>query len=195
MKTARLLADLADRLTPIAGPLLSRIPARVRVPLFSALFAVAGTLGLRTDSEAAAVLAVVAWAIGGAVDALISWRKRQIEKRHAALIGKITQAVDRSSLRDVVLAVIACGSLLGCSHWHAGLQRAAIEASAAGQVEYLSGRGIEGSGEFRVETSATLKVCRDRACMPTTVTVETTDGAHVTVCASVWRLTTCEVVP
>jgi len=185
----RALVRLADTIAPLAGPLLDRLPPRIRAAVFTSIGGIAATLGITASNDALAVVTVALWALGGLADWLVSWRRKQL-----AAVPPVTSS-GPTGLRDIVIAVIACGGLVGCSHWHAGLQRAAIEASAAGQVEYLAGRGFEGSGAFAVETSATLKVCRDRSCVPITVAVETSDGAHVTVCASVWRLTTCEVVP
>ena len=95
-----------------------------------------------------------------------------------------------------IFVIASAAGIAGCSHWHATMQRAAIEASAAGSIEYLNEHGIEGSGQFDASASATLEVCRAKRCVPLTVTVETADsGQHVTVCASAWRITMCEVVP
>lgn len=197
MKISTLLAALADRLIPLAGPLLDRIPARVRVPLFSAIFAVAGTLGLRTDSEVAAVLAVVAWAIGGVLDALISWRARQIAARHAELVhGLKTSASQSTGLRDVTLALLASASLLACSHWSAGLTYARAEALATGSVEWADGSGVATTGDLDCEASATGEVCYRSRCMPLRVSLETVDdGAGLWLCASVGPIVKCERVP
>lgn len=193
MKIARHLADLADRLTPYAGPLFARIPAKVRAPVFTALFALAGLLGLQTDSEAGAVLAVIAWGIGGAIDALISWRDRKLAEERAAFVAR-TQV--GTGLRDIVVAVIACGSLLACSHWSAGLTYARAEALATGAVEWAEGSGVATTGDLDCEASATGEVCYRSRCMPLGVSIETIDdGAGLWLCASVGPIVKCERVP
>jgi hypothetical protein len=197
MKIAALLAQLADRLTPIAGPLLDRIPARVRVPLFSAIFAVAGVFGIERSNEAATVLAVVAWVIGGLLDALISWRARQVAARHAELVhGLKTSASQSTGLRDVTLALLASASLLACSHWSAGLTYARAEALATGAVEWAEGSGVSTTGDLDCEASATGEVCYRSRCMPLRVSLETIDdGAGLWLCASVGPIVKCERVP
>lgn len=185
-----ILLRYADHIALWLAPRLSRLPPHVRASLATAVALALGATGVTITGDEAVVIATGAiYVLGGIVDAVVSWRARSIAARAA---HKQKTVVIRP---DVALLIAVAFGVAGCAHWSATLQRAGIEASAAGQIEYLQGRGVDGSGDITAEASATLSVCRDRRCVPLTVTVESTDGAHVVVCASAWRLTTCEVVP
>lgn len=172
-------------------PIIRRLSPRTPADWIALLLASGAGVGIQiTDDWRSTALALVVFVAG------VVYRFAPDDDGDG--VPNVVEAAKERVFRvrpDVVLLLSIAFGLVGCAHWHAELQRAAIDASAIGQIEYLAGRGIEGSGDIHAQATATLEVCRENRCAPVTVTVESTDGAHVVVCASVWRLTTCEVVP
>lgn len=175
------LANL-DRIVAVVAPILARVPGPTRTLIAS----IAAALGI-TATDDGAIVVLVVYAIGGAVDALVSWRARRIEADRVAKLRTIPA---------VLPGFILCALVAGCSHWSAGLTYARAEALATGAVEWTEGSGVATTGDLDCEASATGEVCYRSRCMPLRVSLETVDdGAGLWLCASVGPIVKCERVP
>lgn len=179
--TAFALANL-DRIVVAVAPILARVPGPVRTLVAS----IAAAVGITATGDGAVVVLVL-YAFGGAVDALVSWRSRRIEAERVAKLRTIPA---------VLSGFVLCALVAGCSHWSAGLTYARAEALATGAVEWAEGSGVATTGELDCEASATGEVCYRSRCMPLRVSLETIDdGAGLWLCASVGPVVRCERVP
>lgn len=179
--TAFVLANL-DRIVAVVAPLLSRVPAQIRVWIAS----IAAAVGVTATGDGAAIVLAV-YVIGGLLDALVSWRARRIE---AARVAKLR------TIPAVLPGFALCALVAGCSHWSAGLTYASAEALATGAVEWAEGSGVATTGDLDCEASATGEVCYRSRCIPLRVSIETLDdGNGLWLCANVGPVVRCERVP